>query len=178
MSVENDVVVGHRRGAGWVRVAHGVHRRMGQADDLQAWRLVLPPSGRFTHLTAAARHGLWLPPLPRPLPLWAAQLRSETRPQRPGLVVSRHPSLAPAEQRGGVPLDSVAATVLACARDLAVLDLVVLLDAALQLRRCSVEELRDVAAARRRGAPRLREALDLADGRSESPFESLLRCCT
>lgn len=62
----------------------------------------------------------------------------------------------------------------ACARHLALLDLVVLVDSALDTG-TSREEIAEAAAARRRGAPALRRALALSDGRSESPYETLLR---
>lgn len=64
---------------------------------------------------------------------------------------------------------------MACARDLRLLDLVVLIDAALHRGSCTVEEVRSAAASPRRGVPLLRHALALADGRSESAWETLLR---
>jgi hypothetical protein len=64
---------------------------------------------------------------------------------------------------------------LTCARDLTTLDLVVLADNALHLGHVSMAELAEAAARRRRGAPALRRALALVDGRAESPYESLLR---
>ena len=64
---------------------------------------------------------------------------------------------------------------LACARDLGLLDLVVLTDSALRRGACTPEELSEVAAPRRRGGPALRAALPFADARSESPWESVLR---
>ncbi|MGE5719954.1 MAG: hypothetical protein ACM3XQ_08770, partial [Nocardioidaceae bacterium] len=64
---------------------------------------------------------------------------------------------------------------LACARDLGLLDLVVLTDPAVRSGRCSPEDVAEVAAPRRRGGPALRAALPFADARSESPWESVLR---
>jgi hypothetical protein len=75
----------------------------------------------------------------------------------------------------GVRVASAAETLLAAARDLSLLDLVILGDSALHLRDCTVEELLTAAAQQRRGAPRLRGAIPLLDGRSESPWESVLR---
>jgi hypothetical protein len=69
----------------------------------------------------------------------------------------------------------VAETLLACARDLGLIDLVVLLDCVLHLRLVDRDELERVASQHRRGAPALRRALLLADGRSESPWETILR---
>jgi hypothetical protein len=53
--------------------------------------------------------------------------------------------------------------------------LIILGYSALHLRDCTVEELLAVAAQRRHGAPLLRTAIPLLDGRSESPWESALR---
>lgn len=64
---------------------------------------------------------------------------------------------------------------LACARELGLIDVVVLIDSALRLGRCTREEIESVARRRRRGAPLLRHALTLSDGRAESPWETLLR---
>jgi hypothetical protein len=64
---------------------------------------------------------------------------------------------------------------LACARDLGLLDLVVLLDSALRRGRWVQQDFEQVARPRRRGAPALRESLAHADARAESPWESLLR---
>jgi hypothetical protein len=75
----------------------------------------------------------------------------------------------------GVRVASAAEILLAAAKDLSLLDLVILGDSALHLRDCTVEELLAVAAQRRRGAPLLRTAIPLLDGRSESPWESVLR---
>lgn len=72
-------------------------------------------------------------------------------------------------------LDPPPEVLLTCARDLALLDLVVVLDAALHLGHCSRATAMAAALHRRRGAPRLRAALALADDRSESPWETLLR---
>jgi hypothetical protein len=75
----------------------------------------------------------------------------------------------------GIRVASAAETLLAVARDLGVLDLVILGDSALHQGACTVEQLSTAAAERRRGAPRLRTVIPLLDGRSESPWESVLR---
>lgn len=167
---------GRRRTRAWVRVGHGLYLPSGaELNPLRAWQLVLPDSAVFTHLTAAAEHGLWLPPLPEGLPVFAAQASTDSRPRRPGLRVVRHPTPPVVVELEGVRLATVAASLLACARDLALLDLVVLVDSALYLGVCTRPEIEGVAAGRRPGAPLLRKALALADGRSESPWETLLR---
>lgn len=67
------------------------------------------------------------------------------------------------------------ASLLACARDCALLDMVVLVDSALHLGLVDVDALLAIARPRVSGGPRLREAVALSDGRSESPWETLLR---
>lgn len=136
---------------------------------------MLPASGAFTHLTAAADYGWWLPPLPQDLPVFAAIARTECRPQRSGLRVTRHRESPPARVRDGVPLVEPAEAILACAVHLGLLDLVVLCDAAIHLDACSMTELEQAAGRHRRGAPTLRRALPWVDGRSESAWETLLR---
>jgi hypothetical protein len=64
---------------------------------------------------------------------------------------------------------------LACARDLALLDLVVLIDSALRHGHCRTDDLTHAPSQRRRGGPALRRALSHADGRAESVWESVLR---
>jgi hypothetical protein len=177
--MENDppgVCTGRRPGRPWVTVARGLHRLPETgALDLHAWQLALPPSGRFTHLTGAGIHGLWLPPLPDSLPVFASMAVTEPRPRRAGLRIARMRTLAETATVDGLVVDPVPESLLACARDLDVLDLVVLLDSALQLRKCTLEELTTHAESSRRGSSRLRHALRLVDGRSESPYETLLR---
>jgi hypothetical protein len=170
---------GHLRSRSWTPVSHGLFKPAldvdGPRQDLEAWKLVLPPSGAFTHLTAAREFGWWLPPLPADLPVFAAMLHAEHRPRRSGLRVARLPHRFEVVLRDGLPFTWPAETLLGCARDLGPLDLVVLIDGALHLGWCTLEELVRLASLRRRGAPMLRRALRWADGRSESPGETLLR---
>lgn len=188
---ESQVVVGRRRGPRWHRVAHGVHRSVGarpdgdggqatrgraeRLADLRAWQEVLPPSGCFTHLTAAEVHGLWLPPLPARLPVFASLPAGSDRPRRPGLRISRLSVATEPEVVAGVRVAPVPELLLACARDLGMLDLVVLADSALRTGGCSPGEVLAVAGPGRRGAPALRAALRHVDARAESPWESVLR---
>jgi hypothetical protein len=175
---EQRPVKGRRRGPGWVAVSYGLHRPA-RADDrhtrLATWQLALPPSGRFTHLTAAELRGWWLPPLPDGLPVFTAQSHAESRPQRAGLLVFRHADLVASGTVDGLRVDPPEEVLLSCARHLALLDLVVLVDAALHLGATTPERLQAAALQRRRGAPMLRRALSMADGRSESAWETLLR---
>lgn len=75
----------------------------------------------------------------------------------------------------GVRLDPPAETLLACARDLSELDLVVLIDSALHAEDATLDSLSSLASSRRRGSPALRSSLRLCDGRAESAWEVLLR---
>lgn len=170
---------GYVRLSGWRSVSHGLHMPVPDAEDprieLEAWRLVLPAGGAFTHLTAAREFGWWLPPLPHDTPVFASVPNSGTRPRRSGLVVSRHTQPIPVEPRQGLPFVTAEEALLACARDLGLLDMVVLVDAALHLGPCTSATIAEAASLRRRGATGLSAALKLADARSESAWESLLR---
>lgn len=170
-----------RRGKRWVRLGTGVHVPASVADgerlwaELRAWQSVLPSSAVFTGLTAAQAWGLWLPPLPPDTPRFVAIPMSSGRIRRPQLRVTRHPDTPAHDEVDGVRLAPVPEVLLACARSLCLLDLVVLIDAALQLELCGLADLQQLARSGRPGSRRLREALPWADGRSESAFETLLR---
>jgi hypothetical protein len=142
--------------------------------DLAAWRLVLPPDAVFTHLTAAELYGWWLPKLPAEVPVFAATA-ADGRPRRAGLVCSRLGRVAEGITRQGLPVDAPGAVLLRAARDLAVLDLVPMIDSALRLGDVSVAELEELAHSGLPGSRRLRAALAFSDGRSESAWETILR---
>ena len=88
-------------------------------------------------------------------------------------MVRTDPLLAPTSCNG-LRLDSPEEVLLACARHLGLLVLLLLTDSAL---RCGADQARlsEVAASRRKGAPALRGAIELSDPRSESPWETVLR---
>lgn len=155
-------------------MSYGVYRSAG-GRDLDAWSLVLPPGGRFTHVTAADLYGWWLPPLPAGLPVVAAAHDWVKVPERSGLIVRRTVGVGRPVLRDGLLLDAPVDVLLNLARDLPLLDLVPVLDAALHQRDCTLDEVRQAARFRRRGAPLLREAIQICDGRSESFWESVLR---
>ena len=168
-------------------MGYGVHRHvLGAADgsggavaelcaDLLAWQEALPLRTVFTHLTAAQVLGLWLPPVPEGAPTFASVPQGVQPPRRRELRVSRiSASFRPVVVRG-VRLAPPAEVLLACARDLGLLDLTVLLDCALRRRLVTAGEVAEVAAHGRPGSPALREALAHADPRSESPWETVLR---
>ena len=171
-----EVVRGKVRRVGWTAVAPGVHvatREPGLVDRLRAWTLVLPETAAFTHLTAAEVRGWWLPAA-TPRPVFAAVPIGDRHPQRRGLVV-RRTAAAPVELVSGVPLAPADETLLACARDLDLLDLVPLADSALRAGHCGLDQLGELATGRRPGARMLRRVLPLVDARSESAWESVLR---
>jgi hypothetical protein len=138
----------------------------------------LGPSAVVSHETAAQLHGLsMLAPPPTEL--------SVTRPPgvgsrsaRPGIRV--HCAALPAEHVGGrlaVPVTTVSRTVIDLARVLEFRAGVVVADSALQQKLTSKKELAAVIAAcpRWRGVRTATQVVEFADGRAESPLESLAR---
>ena len=167
---------GRTRHRQWEQLSRGVYvpRASPLRDLLLGWQLVLPSSAAFTSLTAAEVGGWWLPEA-IPHPVFAAVPIGKRYPERTGLLVSRHSRPVPVETVRGLTLTTGAETLLAAARDLGLLDLVILGDSALRCGHCTLRDLRATAAQRRRGAPRLRAVLPLLDARSESPWESVMR---
>lgn len=176
-------VSGQRPGVEWVPVTRSVHRRRDvpapATSTLRAWAQVLGEDAVFTHVTAALVMGLWLPRLPE---AWESarhvvlQVPAASGPlrRRSARVLRSDAVLRPA-LRQGLPCASAPDVLLALARDLCDLDLLVAVDSALHAGLATPDEIATVAAVRRRGAPRLRRVLALADGRSESPWETVLR---
>ena len=167
---------GRTRQPRWEQLSRGLYvpRASPLSDLLRGWQLVLPKSAAFTSLTAAEVSGWWLPEA-IPHPVFAAVPIGERYPERTGLLVCRHPRPVPAETDDGLTITTGAETLLAAARDLGLLDLVILGDSALRCGHCTLHDLRATAAQRRRGGPRLRTVLPLLDARSESPWESVMR---
>lgn len=171
------------RGPQWRHVAYGVtvsaglESRAALLAELAAWQRHLPPSAAFTGLTAATVHELWLPGAVDALPHFVAMgtIKGEVKPIRKGLRISRHPTAPATLAVDGIRVATVPEALLACARILGPLDLVILIDSALHLERCTVADIAAAAGPRRKGAPALRAALALADARAESAWESVLR---
>lgn len=168
---------GRRPGPGWITVARGLHRTglPGLVGDLLAWQTTLRPAAAFTHLTAAAVRGWWLPPLPEGLPVWVVQAAAQHGSVRGDLVVIRRRGAPEGETVSGLRLAPAAETLVTCARDLGLLDLILLCESALHAADVTLDELTRIAAQHRRGAPLLRTAIPYLDGRAESPWEVLLR---
>ena len=127
-------------------------------EVLHAWRLVLPNSAAFTSLTAAKLRGWWLPQAVPHLVFVAVPI-GDRYPERSGLLVCRHPRTVPSETVRGIKITTARETLFAAARDLGLLDVVILGDSALRCGDCTLKELRATAAQRRRGAPRTSRAV-------------------
>lgn len=184
-------VRGEYVGRDWLPVTRGVRRRADAPDawlaELAAHAAVLPDGACFTHLTAARLRGWWLPPLPDDLPVFVALPPGSHRVRRPGVVAIRRTDEADPDPVAGLAVDSTATTLATCARDLEVLDLVCLVDAAIRhtmpgVTRVSADagqralgELGPLIPRGGRGVRRLRRALASADPRAESIYEVLLR---
>lgn len=172
-------VRGNPRVRAYKQESHGVHRltELGEelASSLLAWQLLMTKQGCFTALTSAIVRGWWLPPIPDGTPVFMAMGVDDPRPMRRGVRTSRHEQTIAFDDIDGVRCASVAETLLACARWLCLIDGVVLVDCVLHRELCSIAEVEEVCRPRRPGAARLLKALSLADERSESPYETLLR---
>lgn len=151
----------------WSRVAAG---RWGV---LAGWQSKLSTDAAFTHLTAVSLLGWWMPRVPEEVPVFV-QLPRHQRVRRRGLRAIRVDSPYSSQELSGLRIAAPEDVLLACARDLGVLDLAVVLDGAL---RAGVprERIEAAAAAGRGGACALRAALARADPRAESPWETMLR---
>jgi hypothetical protein len=172
-------VRGRQRLRSWERLSHGLYlpkappRQL--VDNLRAWSQVLPATAAFTHLTAAELKGWWLPEAP-PHPVFAAMHRGDPRPRRSGTYVCRHPNSYPmVVSPDGLKVTTSAETLLACARDLGILDVVIMADCALRDGDVTLIELKIAASQRRRGAPKLRQIIPLLDKRNELAWESVMR---
>lgn len=178
MADEQRFFAGRTRSRRWARVSHGLYApdedECGEAC-LSALASRLHEDGGFTHLTAARLRGWWLPPLPDGLPEFAAQSDFRNRPRRTELRIIRTTPPPAITFLRGLPIVPVTEVLLTLARHLGLLDLVVVIDSALHLRHLTALELAAALRARRHGVRRLRQAALLADRRSESPYETLLR---
>lgn len=129
----------------------------------------------FTHLTAAALRGWWLPALPE-LPIIACTDGFAPHLDRRGVYVRRCQIPQPNRvQVGDLRVASPSWVVAELAEHLALVDLVVAIDGALQLGHLTSRQLAGAVIPGRRGVRTLRQAIMLADGRAESPWETVLR---
>ncbi|WP_426244567.1 hypothetical protein [Nocardioides sp. LHG3406-4] len=173
---------GEVRVADYRRVSHGLFLRLrdGLGDDeefrrdLAAYLLVLPADAVFTHVTAARLLGWRLPQLPEQVPVFAA-VQGDRRPRRPGLICSRLVREPEPRIMHGLPVDAAEEILLRAARDLGILDLVIMIDSALELGHLAPAAMERLLETRRPGVARLRAAYGLATERCESAGETLLR---
>ncbi len=172
------LVPNHLRRREWQRLSYGLYARTDPersfAETVRLTTAVLPRGSGFGHLTGARLRGWWLPNLLPPAagPLFASTT-SGLHVQREGLYVRRS-DYTQVEDLAGVPVVTAAETLIELARDLSLVDLVPMVDCALAAG-ASAEDVLAAARPRSHGARALRRAVDLADPRSESWWESVLR---
>lgn len=165
------------------RVSHGlgVWKKPGlsaaeeRIRDLEAYLRVLPPGAVFTHLTGAELLGWDLPRLPEQVPVFASVTGDASRPRRHGLICSRLVARHPPVIRHGLPVEGAEDILLRAARDLSLLDLMILLESALRLGHVDPDRMTALLASRRPGVRMLREAWRRATGKSESGGETVLQ---
>lgn len=133
----------------------------------------LPEHVVLTHLSGAVAREWWTPPLPEGLPIYVATTWVAAPPQGQGVRAYRHRDVPAYDLIDGLRVSKPAEILLTCARELSLLDMVILLDGAINAG-VDLEGVRR-AARRMRGAPALRRAIEYADPRSESAWETVLR---
>lgn len=165
-------------GPSWASPTHGVHLLAADVGDLatrcRAIQLALPDDAVFTHITAAALRGWWLPSIR--IPVIACSNATAPHLDRRGVYIRR--CAVPSYQRlrrSGLRVASAERTLLELAEDVSLVDLVIAIDAALHFEDTTLASLSRSVIPGRRGVRNLREALTLADHRSESPWETVLR---
>ena len=184
-ALAHGITRGRLGGPGWSRVSHGIYARKSSGLDhpspsnspRREWLpRLLPADAAIAHLTAASHYAIPVPVLPPWLPILAVVPPGQLPAGASRLLRLPQPWCAAASGRrrgsarrcpGSLPGQP--------AEDLSLIDLVIALDNGLQRRLCSVASLEDSIRSRQRGLPRLRQALALCDGRSESPWETILR---
>ena len=163
----------------WVTPFHGVRIDRSAAGDLHAVCLALVAVARvpvvISDRTTAELYEWWLPR--QPVQIIDVTVAPEHVIERPGVRCHRR-VLDPCDVRelGGITVTSPVRTILDLAGHLPLIDLVVVIDSALQKRTCTLQQLLARANDRGvRGIARYRRALELCDGRSESAPETMTR---
>ena len=110
------------------------------AQRTHAWRCLLGDGLVVTGLTAAAIRRWWLPALPLEVPVFIAISEDDPRPRRVGLRVARHRASIPTTRLDGLDVATPAETMLASARHLSLLDLIILGDSALHSGDCTEQD--------------------------------------
>jgi very-short-patch-repair endonuclease len=155
-----------------LRVRHGVYAA-GLPDGIDHLKVaVVALRGVVSHDSAAALWGLDLAHQPGQ---YVTVARNRSRAKHPGIAV-RRADVGETEVRRGVRVTTPLRTVLDCAAELELACAVVVADSALRDGHLTLDELRTAAAAvRGRHAGKVRKMAALADDRSGSVLESLLR---
>ncbi len=174
---------GQVRLVGHQRVSHGLYLRLREdvteqeqlVRELKAYLVLLPRSAVYTHVTGARLRGWRLPKLPDQVPVFVAVDQKDRRPRRHGLICSRLVRPRDPVKRRGLPVESAEEILLRMARDFGALDLVVVLDSALRKGDVDPARMEAVLNSGRPGVRMLRAAYLLANPKSESPGESVLR---
>ncbi len=179
---DDEPIRGEVRLADCRRVSHGLFLKIrdGLSDhdefrrELRAFLLVLPPEAVFTHVTAARLLSWRLPALPEQVPVFAS-VQGHRRPRRPGLICSRLVREPEACLVEGLPVDTPEEILLRAARDLGTVDLVIMIDSALERGDLDPAAMERMLESGRPGVGPLRAAYGLATARCESAGETLLR---
>lgn len=167
------------RGGDYVQPVAGASLPTTLRDDLasrcRAAALVLPCDAVFTHITSARLRGWWLPAVELDTMI-ACTSGEAPHHDRRGVYVRRC-QIPPWHRHriGDVRVASPAWTIVELAEHFALIDLVAVIDGAIHHGATTADEVRDSLVPGRRGVRVLRQALDLCDGRSESPWETYLR---
>lgn len=185
MVAEDDdkAIRGQVRLVGHQRVSHGLYlplrenltARQQLVRELKAYLLLLPKSAVFTHVTAAVLLGWRLPKLPEQVPVFVAVDQKDPRPRRHGLICSRLVRPREARKRHGLPIETAEEILLRMARDFGALDLVIVIDSALRKGDVDPGRMEALLRSGRPGVRVLRAAYRLANPKSESAGESVLR---
>lgn len=174
------LTVGVVRGRRWESPAYSLYLPTGTSGELatrcQALARVLPADAMFSHVTTAQLRGWWLPAQLSDAPVVATSGSAATHINRRGAYLRRC-AITEADRcvEAGLQMATAERTLVELAEDLALIDLIAVVDCALRSRTCTVETLRAAVRPRRRGTRRLLDATLWADGRSESPWETYLR---
>ena len=132
-----------------------------------------PPGSVASHYTAARLLGMFVPVDQR---IHVAVPGNGYRSRRTGIAAHRLYAGHELIVHRGVPCTDVVATIADLSAVLRLPDMVATIDSALAAKILDLDSLRDVAGRQRRAGVRLLEqAIELADGRSESPMESKTR---
>ncbi len=174
------VTSGQLRHPRWTSRFRGVYEQPDAGADLaamcRALSLALPDDAVFSGLTAAALRGWWLPrraperPLHVTVPPQRLLERKDVRCVRSALGPDD------VEELAGLRVTTGLRTLEDLAAQWSLIDLVVMADSALRRRDCaSAKWVLDNCVPGRRGVRTLRRAMSLADPRSESAMETVLR---